>query len=171
MRTLQESLHVVADGNVAIAFDIATRMAANLKYSIRSDHDLRDTLESAAESPDDAYHIDKAIDENVHEYLAHEAHRSKGGRTTQLQHMLDAILCAVSSSSFSMDKVSASALARRLGVNNRDATTKARCNRDEVMSSNGPHKFCHPKKRKTRGDSTLSLAKEVVYKYCHDMNV
>jgi hypothetical protein len=161
MKKLRETLQEMTRGNLVMAMNICQQMPGNLKRSIRSDRQLVEAL--AQTCPDngekDTSAMDSAIVDNVKEFLALPAHQSGGSRKDRVQHMLDSILCAVSSSKTSTNKVSSRQLAARLGLFSHHTCVKAFNDREEVMQSQaqggGTHKFCEPKRKKKRKDAGI----------------
>ena len=156
MRTIRERLRELTNGNLTVAIDICRNLEANLRYTIRSDKFLIAALAlTTPETVPSTAAMDCAIVENVKEFLAHETHKSSGPRKDGIQHMVDTVLCAVSSSKDNLNKVSCRKLADRLGIVSHHVLVKAVNNREEVMQSQGMHKFCQPKKRQKRCDAGM----------------
>ena len=112
VKSLRESIHGSVGGNIGKAFDIVSKLISNMKCTINSDGELRAAMSEVDLTNGDNYVIDHLIIDNAKEYFAHEAHRSKGSHPSTMQHMLDAILCALSSSKSNQVKVSFHQLAR-----------------------------------------------------------
>lgn len=179
-KQLRADLYRYSDGSISEVASILkpNDLLKNFMESegIRGKTQLRDILESNMKQQSSETTIDKVIVDNIKSFLSIEAHQMKGGdgsskggsRPDGVQHFLNGLVCAVSSTATSVQ----SSIGKRLGLS-QHAVEKGAKDRAEVdgTSSSEAHKYCKPFERSKRGDKYDDIAHQVVHDYCHDLDV